>query len=46
MKSPFVMAMTRVLLIYVAVATAELFVEGGFVDCAGTDVVGKCCGQD
>ena len=29
----------------VAVASAKLFVEGGFVDCAGADVIGKGCCQ-
>ena len=29
----------------VAVATLQFFVECGSVDCTGTDVVGKGCGQ-
>lgn len=45
MKFALVVAVGGVVAEDVAVATAELFVEGGFVDCTGTNVVGKGCGQ-
>lgn len=45
MPSAFVVAVGGVVTEDVAVATAELFVEGGFVDGSGTNVVGEGCCQ-
>ena len=38
-KLALIVAMNHILLIYIAVATLQFFVEGGFVDCTGADVV-------
>ena len=42
MPFAFVAAMGGVGLEYVAVAALQLFQDGGFVDYAGTTVIGEC----